>query len=95
MTGKHTERLARITHVEPVHDFVLRLTFDDGRVRDVDLESRLWGPVFEPLRQDPGLFRRVFVDHELGTIMWPNGADLDPDVLHGDFEPATPAEPTQ
>jgi hypothetical protein len=26
---------------------------------------------------------------ELGTVAWPNGADLDPLVLHGDFEPAT------
>lgn len=95
MTGKHPDRLARIKHVEPVRGFVLRLEFDDGKVREVDLESRLWGPVFEPLRQDPELFRRVFVDHELGTIVWPNGADMDPDVLHGDHEPATPAEPMQ
>jgi hypothetical protein len=41
--------------------------------------------VFEPLRRDPELFRRVRVDHELGTVVWPNGADLDPDVLHGDY----------
>lgn len=41
-------------------------------------------PVFEPLRQDPELFRQVRVDQELGTVVWPNGADLDPDVLHRD-----------
>jgi integrase len=29
------------------------------------------------------------VDPELGTVVWPNGYDLDPDVLHGDYEPAT------
>jgi hypothetical protein len=38
------------------------------------------------------LFAQVAVDRELGTIGWPNGADLDPDVLHGDFEPAEPFE---
>ncbi len=52
-------------------------------VCELDLEVELWGPVFEPLRQDPRLFRTVRVDAGLGTIVWPNGADLDPDVLHG------------
>lgn len=76
-------RTARISTVEPLEDFVLGLRFDDGTVRVVDLEAELWGPVFEPLRDDPQLFRQVSVDEELGTIVWPNGADMDPDVLHG------------
>ena len=63
--------------------------------REVDLEGELWGPVFEPLRRDLGLFRQVAVDEELGTIVWPNGADMDPDVLHGDFEPAERAATPQ
>lgn len=82
--------IARIRSVRPLEGFVLRLSFDDGREREVDLESELWGPVFEPLRNDPTLFRQVRVDDELGTIVWPNGADMDPDVLHGDFEAAAP-----
>ena len=45
----------------------------------------------EPLHNDPQLFRKVRVDRELGTIVWPNGADLDPDVLHGDLPPAVSA----
>ena len=53
-------------------------------MQEVDLEAELWGPVFEPLREDSQLFRQVQVDEELGTIVWPNGADMDPDVLHGD-----------
>jgi hypothetical protein len=46
----------------------------------------------EPLR-DLAFFRQVRVDPELRTIVWPNGFDLDPDVLHGrrskDMPPAT------
>jgi len=76
----------RIREVEPLDGYVLRIAFTDGSTRDVDLESALWGPVFEPLR-DPAEFRKVDVDPARGTIVWPNGADLDPDVLHGDFEP--------
>ena len=75
--------LARITAVEPLDGFRLRLTFTDGLVREVDLSSDLWGPMAEPL-QDPTYFRQVHVDPELGTVVWPNGYDLDPDVLHGD-----------
>lgn len=78
--------LARITAVEPLDGFRLRLTFTDGLIREVDLSGDLWGPMAEPL-QDLDYFRRVRVDPELGTVVWPNGFDLDPDVLHGDHEP--------
>lgn len=83
--------LVSVTSVEVLHDFVLRLSFDDGTIREVDLEKDLWGPVFEPLRADHRLFAEVKVDHELGTIVWPNGADMDPVVLHGsaDASPET------
>jgi hypothetical protein len=81
----------RIRSVEPLDGFVVRLSFTDGTTREIDLEGELWGPIFEPLRADRELFRQVRVDEELGTIVWPNGADMDPDVLHGDFQPADTA----
>ena len=86
-----TTQTARIRSVEPLDGLVLRLSFDDGTQRDVDLEDELWGPVFEPIRGDLELFRQVRVDEELGTIVWPNGADMDAAVLHGDFDPAEPS----
>lgn len=57
----------------------------DGLVSEFDLADKLAGPVgpvFEPLR-DPAFFAQVTVGPELGTIVWPNGADLAPDALHG------------
>ena len=80
-----------ITDVEVLHDRVIRLQFSDGSERVVDLAPFLWGPAFEAIADDDEVFGRVRVDPEVGTITWPNGADLDPDVLHGDHEPANPA----
>lgn len=78
----------RVRAAEIVAGFIVRLTFTDGVVREVDLTPLLRGPIFEPLKKDPALFRQVRVDAELGTIVWPNGADIDPDVLYGSATPA-------
>jgi len=43
---------------------------------------------FGPLRSDPQLFRSVKVDKRMGTIVWDNGADMDPDVLYLGLKPA-------
>lgn len=59
----------------------LRLEFNDGTIKDVDLQEELWGEVFEPLK-DVALFKRVAVNPDTGTIEWPNGADLAPEFLH-------------
>jgi hypothetical protein len=62
--------------------YVVRIVFADGEVRDADIEPLLDGPVFAPLR-DRDEFARVFVDEQSGTVAWPGGADLDPDVIYG------------
>ena len=63
-------------------DYRLHLRFEDGVEGLVDLAPHLsFRGVFEPLK-DPAYFARVRVDAELGTVVWPNGADLDPDVLY-------------
>ncbi len=59
----------------------LRVEFDDGAVKVIDLEKELVGPVFEPL-QDPVFFRKVAMNRETGTIEWPNGADFAPEFLY-------------
>ncbi|MDQ4144898.1 MAG: DUF2442 domain-containing protein [Actinomycetota bacterium] len=74
--------MVRIAAVEPLRAFVVRLTFTDGLVADVDLEPHMWGEVFEPHRRDREFFRGVYVDEISGTIAWPNETDLDPDVLY-------------
>ena len=71
-----------VVDVTVLSGFRVRLRFDDGAERDVDLRRFLNGPVFEPLVRDRSVFESVRVDPDLGTIVWPNGADIDPDVLY-------------
>jgi len=66
---------------------VMRLLFDDGVVRDVRHapgEGR--GSLVSPL-DEAEFFAKVRVDVEAGTVVWPNGLDLAPEVRHGDDEP--------
>ena len=81
-------RQIRIRAVTPLENFRVRLELTDKTTREIDLEPHLWGPVFQPIREDPALFRAVRVDPRLGTIVWDNGADLDPDVLCQGLAPA-------
>jgi Protein of unknown function (DUF2442) len=71
-----------VVAVEVVEHHTVHLTFADGSERTVDLDPYLRGPVFEPVRTDGTFFASVRVDPDAGTIVWPNGADLAPDVLY-------------
>ncbi|MDX2180713.1 MAG: DUF2442 domain-containing protein [Bryobacteraceae bacterium] len=63
----------------PEHRVLLR--FEDGLEGVVDLGTLNFSGVFAPLA-NPTYFAKLRVDPDLGTIAWPNGADLDPDVLY-------------
>ena len=82
------EDLVRIRDVKVLDNFNVRLEFTDGTSKEIDLEPYLHGQVFESLRKDPGAFRTVHADERSGTIVWDNGADIDPDVLYYGLTPA-------
>ena len=82
----HLRPLVRVRSVKPLDRFRVYLEFEDGTQREADLAVYLRGPVFEMIRNDPTVFRSVRV--EGGTIAWPNGADIDPDVLYYGLKPA-------
>ena len=71
--------LLRISAVMLLDGFRVRLALIDGSVIDRDVEPLLVGPVFDAVRNDPDVFRGAKVAG--GTVVWPNGADLCPDVL--------------
>ena len=70
-----------ITDVAVLRHGVLRLTFADGVVGEVEVLQRMRGPIFAAAVTESG-FAAVSVDHESGTIVWPGGADLAPDTLY-------------
>jgi hypothetical protein len=70
-----------VVEVRYVRDYTVWLRFQDGACGEVDIAPSLRGPVFEPLR-DPQFFQQVKVDPEIGTIVWPNGADAAPETLY-------------
>ena len=74
----------RVRQVRHLGEYRLELTFTDGRKGRVDFRERIVGRggVFTAL-EDVSFFRRVRVDSEAGTIVWPNEVDFCPDVLYG------------
>ena len=83
-----THPLVRIQTAEHVAGYRVRFRFTDHSERVIDLEPFLHGRVFDPLRSDPNAFRSFTIDRRAGTIVWPNGADIDPDVLYRGLKPA-------
>lgn len=75
--------LIDVVDVKTLDGHKVELTFKDGLKAVVDLDRviRSFDGVFAPLN-DPEYFRLVRVDPEIGTIVWPNGADVCPDVLY-------------
>ncbi len=70
-----------VTAVKYVKDYVLQVTFNNGRIKQVNLQNELDGEVFEPLR-NPAVFQQVAVNPDTKTIEWPNGADMAPEFLN-------------
>ena len=73
-----------VTNVQPLKGRRLQVTCSDGITAVLEMDQVLqrgYGGVFSPL-MDEAYFAMVRVDSELGTIVWPNGADVRPDVLY-------------
>ena len=61
--------------------YKIKVIFDDATERTIDLEYLLAGPMYGPLK-DPEIFKGVTVDPDAATVVWPNGADYDPETLY-------------
>lgn len=74
--------LKDIVSVQPLASHRLHLRFEDGVDGIINVSELIpFSGIFAPLA-DPTYFATVQVNPEFGTIVWDNGADLDPDVLY-------------
>ena len=71
----------RVREFEIVGPYTLRVQFDDAAEQVIDFRPMLAGRLYGPLR-DLAVFNQVYIDPEVHTLVWPNGADFDPATLH-------------
>ena len=76
-----THSIFKVTSFRIVAPFTLAVTFDDGLIREIDFQPVLVGPLFGTLAELE-MFNQVQLDSEVKTLVWPNGADFDPETLH-------------
>ena len=79
--GLPKDRVPVVVHARVCGPFSVFLVFDDGVSKQVNLRQRLKGPVFKPFRSADG-FAKLRVDHECGTIVWSDQADIAPETLY-------------
>ncbi len=76
---KHS--IYKITSLQIVAPFTLELKFNDNKIQIIDFKDLLHGEMYSPLN-DLNFFDQVKIDPEVSTIIWPNGADFDPETLY-------------
>jgi len=79
--GLPRDYMPRVVAARVRRPFVVFVVFDDGTSKEVDLKGRMKGPVYRGFRTPQG-FARLRVDHEVGTIVWSEQADIAPETLY-------------
>jgi len=74
-------KIYEVVGFRPVAEYALEVFFNDGVSQKIDFDGVLEGELYGPLKEK-ALFDRVRVDHERRNLVWPNGADFDPEILH-------------
>ena len=73
-------QMKKIISIKVLEKYCLFVELSDGVSGIVDLSKRLFGPVFEPLK-DEDFFSQAHID-EFGVVCWPNNADIAPEALY-------------
>ena len=76
-----THRICKVEAFQVVGPYTLRVTFDDRTEQTIDFKPVLAGELYGPL-SELSLFNQVRIDPEVRTLVWPNGADFDPETLY-------------
>jgi hypothetical protein len=76
-----THEIYKIKSFSIAAAYTLEIVFDDGLLKTINFEPILYGSLYGKLR-DTNFFNSVYLDPEVCTLVWPNGADFDPALLH-------------
>ena len=74
-------QIHKVCSVAIIDAYTLKILFEDNFEQTIDFEPVLWGDIYGPLK-DRALFEKVQIDREVHTLIWPNGADFDPETLY-------------
>ena len=72
--------MLHVTSAQVLPGLRLLLQFNDGTRGEANVADQLIGPIFEELL-DQDKFNEAYLDPELRTVCWPNGADIAPEFL--------------
>ena len=72
----------RIKHLDPLPDYLLSVTFDDGKHVLYDVSDDFNLPGYSPLRDVPGLYRNVQLDESRTCVYWNADIDLPSDIIY-------------
>lgn len=71
--------ILKVIQAEYINDYSIKVIFNNGNEKVVNLKNELFGVVFEPLK-DLKLFKNFSIN--CNTISWSNGADFAPEYLY-------------
>jgi Protein of unknown function (DUF2442) len=79
--ARKVHQIYEVVGFRSVGPYTLDVEFNDGVSRQIDFEGVLEGELYGPLK-DLAIFQQVKLDREGGNLVWPGGADFDPEILH-------------
>ena len=74
--------IKRIKRIVPLPDYVLEVSFDDGKTVLYDTKEDMNLPGYDALRSVTGLFQQVQLDQSRTCVYWNDEIDLPSDILY-------------
>ncbi len=74
--------IRRIRGIEPLPDFLLSVSFDDGKRVVYDVKEDMNLPGYDQLRNVCGLFQQVQLDASRTCVYWNDEIDLPSDAIY-------------
>ena len=81
--------IQRICSIKPLPDYILSVSFDDGKNVLYDVKEDMGLPGYALLKEVEGLFQQVQLDRSRTCVFWNDEIDLPSDTI---YEYGTPVQ---